>query len=205
MSIAPRFAHSHVLSPVSSSSNSIKSAVQLFLDYNCPFSKKLFNKINTEVIPLLEKKHIADKFDFVFFNVIQPWHYVGSGAYHEVALAVAKLYPDQFWKFSEILFDNRIDDSVTFNKTQKEVVGLAIDLAVKSLEGVDSKKLWELLTPAPDKGNGLQKDNKYFTRYQRTVGVHTTPTVLVDGITFGNIESSTPAEEIVKILEELLD
>ncbi|KAG7809230.1 hypothetical protein KL921_003227 [Ogataea angusta] len=205
MAIAPRYAKSHVYNGPAGLSSGLKHTVQLYLDYNCPFSGKLFRKITGEVVPLLEKKSLLDKFSFVFMNVIQPWHYVGSGAYHEVALAVAKVYPDQFWKFSGVLWDNIMTDSLSYDKTKKQVLATAIDLAAQHLDNVDTEKLWEQVAVPEGGQNQLQKDIKYFTRYHRTVGVHVTPTVFVDGIVVGSIESSTEPEKIVEILQSLLD
>ncbi|KAG7754230.1 hypothetical protein KL947_005040 [Ogataea haglerorum] len=196
MAIAPRYAKSHVYNGPAGLSGGLRHTVQLYLDYNCPFSGKLFRKITGDVIPLLEKKNLLDKFSFVFMNVIQPWHYVGSGAYHEVALAVAKVYPEQFWQFSGVLWDNVMTDSLSYEKTKKQVLATAIDLAAQHLDHVEPAKLWEQVAVPEGGQNQLQKDIKYFTRYHRTVGVHVTPTVFVDGMVVGSIESSTQPEKI---------
>lgn len=205
----PKYYASHVHTVSNSSKERVP--VELFLDYNCPFSAKLFTKVNKELIPLLKEQGIADNFEFVFINVVQPWHHLNSGTQHEVALAVAKLYPDQFWKFSQALFDHIAEyyDTELYETTRKQVYAKLIKLAVDTLDNVDAEKIWDLVqiqpsaTPA-NKGNKIAVDLKYFTRYERTIGVHVTPTVSVSGIIAPNVESSTDASKIADILSAQL-
>ncbi|VEU20042.1 DEKNAAC100363 [Brettanomyces naardenensis] len=212
-SIHPRFYKTHVVNAGGVSSSKPTISVELFLDYNCPFSGKLFKKVNTELIPLLKSQGIADEFDFALIHVVQPWHHINSGASHEVALAIAQAYPDQFWAFSSILFENitQFYDTELYNLSRKQVYEKLIKLAVDNLRSIDAKKLWDLVEikrPADglphNSGNKVSDDLKYFTRYQRTVGAHVTPTVFVNGIAFPQIESSTDASAIAKILKQQL-
>ncbi len=147
VNLPPKFKLSHVYKAVNTISNGTtnRNTLELFLDYNCPFSAKLFRKINDEVIPVLKNRSILDKFDIAVINVIQPWHYINSGPQHEVALAVANEYPDQFWKFSRVLFDNIEDyyDTETYELSRKQIVGNLIELAKSNLKDVDEAKLWD--------------------------------------------------------------
>ncbi|ODV85783.1 hypothetical protein CANARDRAFT_27873 [[Candida] arabinofermentans NRRL YB-2248] len=213
--IQPKFNSTHIYksSEGAVSSSSPKHSVEFFLDYDCPFSAKLFKKLNDEIIPLLKSKGILGEFDLTIINVIQPWHHINSGVMHEVALAVANEYPSQFWKFSTVLFENiqSFYDSETFDLSRKQITQKAIDLAVANLKDIDGSALWKWLVISKNAdgspsnaGNKLAKDVKYFTRYHRTIGVHVTPTVSVDGIPNGSIESSSPAQDIVKILSDIL-
>lgn len=184
--------------------------VEMFMDYNCIFSGRLFTKVNREVVPLLQQKKLADKFEFSFIHVVQPWHHINSGAEHEVALAVSKVYPGQFWKYSQVIFDNgsQFYDTEMYNVTRKEAYGKLIKLAVDNLDSVSAEKLWEQVAVPPtadgkpgQTGNNVAADLKYFTRYERTLGVHVTPTVFVNGIVSPKIESSSEPSKIVEVLE----
>lgn len=55
-----------------------------------------------------------------------------------------------------------------------------------------------------NEGNGATVDVKYFTRYQRTVGVHVTPTVTIDGIVDNSVSSGSSEDELIKVFESKL-
>lgn len=204
----PRYLTSHVYKY-----KPFANTVEVFLDYNCPFSGKMFIKIQDEIIPLLEKEGLGDKYNIVFVNVVQPWHGVQSSILHDVSFAVGKVVPESFWNVSRILFDNikTFYDSETFNKTRCQIGDEVIELCEKDEKIGSSEigKIRELIRPAQatadgganNAGNGIAKDNKYFARYARTLGVHITPSVLVNGIYIPSIESSTDARKIIEMLE----
>jgi hypothetical protein len=54
-----------------------KHTIELYLDYVCPFSAKMFKTIQTSVRPLIEKKYSAPGVRLIFRQQIQPW-YVSS-------------------------------------------------------------------------------------------------------------------------------
>lgn len=201
--LSPKYGASHVYGKAIKNNNS----VQLFLDYDCPFSAKIFSKIHKEVIPQVEKKH-PGKFSFVVMNVIQPWHPT-STLMHEVALAVAKVHPDRFWDYSQYLFDNqsKFFDTETLNETRVDtiarLVDLACDLIGKETHESEIRSLVHIDTSSrpSNAGNKIAASVKYFTKYARGLGVHVTPTVFVNGVVSPSIESSTPSERIVEILE----
>ncbi len=210
----PKFYKSHVFNGSQRSNVGVqRTTVEYFLDYNCPFSAKIFKKLNNELLPILKSKGIDNKFDITFVNVVQPWHHLNSGASHEVALAVAQAYPTQFWKFSSVLFEHieEFYDTELYETTRKQLYAKLIKLAVENLEDVDANKLWSLVEIKPssdgkphNSGNEVTNDLKYFTRYERTLGVHVTPTVAVNGIIKPNIESSTDSSKVATILENEL-
>lgn len=204
----PRYFKSHIYNFDAETSHNANS-IEVFLDYNCPFSGKIFKKIQDELIPLIKKKNLEEKYNLIFINVVQPWHGFQSSILHDVSFAVGKVEPELFWKFSRVLFDNieKFYDSEVFDLTRRQVTEKVIKLAVDNLK-IDEKKLWDYLDikrnedDSPSNfGNAVAKDNKYFTRYERTLGVHVTPSILINGIYQPNIESSTPADEILTILE----
>lgn len=74
--------------------------LELYLDYVCPFSKKMFNTVYTSVFPLIKKKY-PDKVQIIFRQQIQPWH-PSSTIVHEAGVAVLKIQPSRFWEFSKV-------------------------------------------------------------------------------------------------------
>lgn len=74
--------------------------LELYLDYVCPFSAKMFNTVYTSVFPLI-KKNYATKVQILFRQQIQPWH-PSSTLVHEAGVAVLKLQPAKFWDFSKV-------------------------------------------------------------------------------------------------------
>jgi protein-disulfide isomerase len=188
------------------------STVEIFLDFNCPFSAKMFIKLQDEILPLLKEKKVEDKFNLIFINVVQPWHGVQSSILHDVSFAVSKVRPDLFWKFSRILFDNisKFYDNMIFNKTRNEITNEIIDLfkAIENVKIDDVEKIKDLmivqgfndLANPNNNGNKLAPDSKYFARYQRTLGIHVTPSIVLNGIYLNTIESSTDSTKIVDIL-----
>ena|ERR1700679_4295643 len=50
-----------------------KHTIELYLDYVCPFSAKMFKTIQTSVRPLIEKNYSAPGVRLIFRQQIQPW------------------------------------------------------------------------------------------------------------------------------------
>lgn len=212
--IAPKYSVTHALQPFKSFKTS-PHVINLYVDYDCPFSAKLFLKFKSTVIPKVEKSY-PGKFQFVLMNVIQPWH-PNSIYMHEFALATAKLIresgkgdSDLFWNVSESLFKNikKMYDNANSDRSRNqiyddlyEIVSKDVDLPFTKLELLDNLVVKQVSSEEEydNSGNAVAVDIKYFTRYQRTVGVHVTPAVSVNGITNPSIESSTEPEDLVKI------
>ncbi|AET39681.1 DsbA family protein Ecym_4660 [Eremothecium cymbalariae DBVPG len=180
--------------------NAIQNTIQLYLDYCCPFSGKLFLRWYDEIFPTVQSN---TKYQIVIQNVIQPWH-IGSQYMCETALAVAKLKPEKFIPFSKALFESqqRWFDSNTADKSRNEIY---TELALFAQESVNlpADSLLPLLLVSSDDGNAVVKDVKYFTRYHRQNGVHVTPTLALNGIIIPAIESSTPTDRVWKIIDPL--
>ncbi|KAI5949183.1 hypothetical protein KGF57_004781 [Candida theae] len=218
--ISPKYSLTHYYLGLNTLSGAKKAPhiVNLYLDYTCPFSAKLFLKLFQTVIPNLQKKH-PDAFQFVFVNAIQPWH-PNSIFLGEFALAYAKLLRENprgdehesFWKFNKAVFENQKQfyDNSNIRLTRNEIYGQIYDVVSKELNlHVDKDKLLAELKikeggePA-NEGNGATVDVKYFTRYQRTVGVHVTPSVTVDGIVDSSVSSGSSEDELIKVFESKL-
>lgn len=221
--ISPKYALSHYYHSAKTIAAKLATSphvVNLYLDYNCPFSAKIFLKIE-EVIPKLQNEN-PSQFQFVFVNVIQPWH-PSSVLLHEYALAVAQLLretvPERsnelFWKVSGTLFKNKekFYDSSTTNIGRNDLYISINDTVFDDLDlPFEKSKVLKKLTvteekdisKATNKGNDATVDVRYFTRYLRGVGVHVTPTVSVDGIVNDSISSGSAVTELVEIFKGYL-
>jgi hypothetical protein len=96
MALAPRFAGQRF----SAASAPVLHTLELYLDYVCPYSLKMFNTMYTSVFPLIQEKY-SSKVQVIFRQQIQPWH-PSSTLVHEAGVAVLKLQPAKFWDFSKV-------------------------------------------------------------------------------------------------------
>lgn len=164
--------------------------LELYLDYCCPFSAKIFRVLQNTVTPLIKANpQWSQSLAVIFRQQVQPWH-PSSTLTHEAALAVLRLNPEKFWEFSARLFDEQksfFDINVvneTRNDTYKRLAKIAAAV------GVDEAKVYELLVipekaESPDAlnvGNGVTNDLKVVTKMNRLIGVHVTPTGVFDGV-----------------------
>ncbi|KAI9744391.1 MAG: hypothetical protein M1818_001920 [Claussenomyces sp. TS43310] len=198
MALAPKFA-GQKLSALSSPQS--PHTLELYLDYVCPFSAKLFKTVYTTVYPLIQDKY-ADKVQLIFRQQVQPWH-PSSTLVHEAAVAVLRLAPDKFWPFSAALFADQqryFDVSVvgeTRNDTYRRLARLGASV------GVDADDMYGLLAvsdkPGPDGalnvGNGVTDDLKVLIKTARLVGVHVSPTAVFDGVVNNDISSGWGKKE----------
>jgi protein-disulfide isomerase len=216
--ISPKYAGTHYFVSSLKANTVPPHVVNLYLDFNCIFSAKLYGKLYNEVIPRLQKEQ-PDKFQFVFVQVIQPWH-PPSVLINEFAVYVAKLLRDHnvensnklFWELAKVIFENKenVWDSTTAELTRNQTYGHFYDFISKHLKLPFSKEIVlkglqiETAGAPTNNGNEATNDLKYFTKYLRGVGVHVTPTVSVDGIVVPSIESSTEVDELISIFKSHL-
>lgn len=221
--ISPRYSLSHYYHTAKALTAKLTKAphvVNLYVDYNCPFSAKIFFKLQ-KIIPDLQSKH-PGSFQFVFVNVVQPWH-PNSVLLHEYSFVVAQLLrandPEKsnslFWAVSGSLFQNKEQfyDSSTANlgrneiyKKINDVVFDAVELPIEKedvLKGLAIASSSEI-SKASNGGNDATVDVKYFTKYLRGVGVHVTPTVSVDGIVDNSVSSGLEVEKLEEVFESYL-
>ncbi|CAG8972970.1 hypothetical protein HYALB_00008330 [Hymenoscyphus albidus] len=203
MALAPKFA-AQKFSALSQPQT--LHTLELFLDYVCPFSAKMFNTVYSEVFPLIREKY-ADKVQVVFRQQVQPWH-PSSTLVHEAAVGVVQL-GGNFWGFSDILFKDAKSyyDVNVVNETRNQTYGRLAKLGAKA--GVDEDSLLKLLLisdkPGEDgslnTGNGVTNNLKVLIKMNRLVGVHVSPTVIFDGVVENSISSSFTGKQWAEWLE----
>ncbi|KAH8682216.1 hypothetical protein BX600DRAFT_478990 [Xylariales sp. PMI_506] len=208
MAVPPKFA-AHKLQfaqPSAPTAAGVAPAVhtlELFLDYVCPFSAKMFNTVYNTVVPVIkENPQWASGIAIVFRHQVQPWH-PSSTLVHEAGLAVLRLAPEKFWEFSDLLFKHQkeyMDVNIvneTRNASYKRLAKLAGSV------GVDEAKFYELLE-IPDKptadgsvniGNQITADFKVVVKMARLVSVHVSPTAIFDGVVANEISSGWGKQE----------
>jgi len=183
--------------------------LEIYLDYVCPFSAKLFFRLVNDVVPLLKKNPAwADSLTIIFRPQVQPWH-PSSTLVHEAALAVLQIQPDKFWDFSAKLFEEQQEyfDVNVVNETRNNTYKRLAKVAAKA--GVDADRIYKMLA-IPDKpgedgslnsGNAVTADLKVVTKMNRLIGVHVTPTGVFDGVV-QDIGSSWDANQWKEWLEK---
>ena len=130
----------------------------------------MFKTLYKKVIPEAAEKPYANRVQFIFRQMVQPWH-PSSSLVHEAGLAVLKLDGSRFWDFSERLMEDQksyFDESVV-NESRNETYKRLAKLGASS--GVDERKMYKLLVipekpkeEASNVGNGVTDDLKLITK-----------------------------------------
>ncbi|KAI0307067.1 hypothetical protein B0F90DRAFT_1622059 [Multifurca ochricompacta] len=181
--------------------------LDIFLDYVCPFSRKLSRAIDNIVKPLVD---IGGKYEgkikIIFRNQVQPWH--GSSTFtHEAGLAVALVAPEKFWSFSLILLNRQDEyyDIPTSTLTPVQIREKLASLFVETGASVNEVNAFtELLKlkGTPNGGVSVTDELKYTVKFSRQNGVHVSPSVLWDGILANEISSSWGDAEWTQFLAQ---
>jgi len=178
--------------------------LQVFLDLDCPFSRKCFKTLyEGSVIDSYKGKPVQ----FLVQNVIQPWHPVGS-LMHEVSLAVKSMQPSSFYPFVNCIFDAQesFSDVATENMTRGQVNEALVALAVEV--GVSREALQERIAltggGGGNAGSATTQEVKWACKYHRSRGVHITPTVFVNGLEASDISSGWTVGEWKELLDDCL-
>ncbi|KAK1781245.1 hypothetical protein QBC45DRAFT_70944 [Copromyces sp. CBS 386.78] len=216
MALPPKFAGQRLIPTKGAGASSFPSqplhTVEIFLDYVCPFSAKIYNTLYTSLFPALaaDPSGLSSKLQFIFRHQVQPWH-PSSTLTHEAGLAVQRLAPTKFWDFSAALFKDQkaYFDVSLVNETRNETYKRLAKLASQSV-GVDEKEVYELLTiptEAADDGslnvgNAMTNDLKVVIKMARLVSVHVSPTVIFDGVVAGDVSSSWTVEQWLEFLKK---
>ncbi|KAI1815571.1 thioredoxin-like protein [Poronia punctata] len=203
MALAPKFAGQKLAFASPGDVAPTLHTVEVFLDYVCPFSAKLFNTLYHVVAPLVRNNpKWSSSVQFIFRQQVQPWH-PSSTLTHEAALAVLQIAPAKYWAFSDALFKDQqayFDVNVvreTRNDTYRRLAKLAATV------GVDETAVYDRLV-IPDKpaedgslnvGNEVTNDLKVLVKTARLVGVHVSPTVIFNGVVANEVSSSWTKEQ----------
>jgi len=204
MALAPKFAGQKFAATNAPTLHTL----ELYLDYVCPFSAKMFKTVYTSVFPLIKSKY-ASKVQILFRQQIQPWH-PSSTLVHEAGVAVLKLQPNKFWDFSKALFDDAksfYDVNIVNETRNKSYERLA---KIGAQVGINEQEMYRLLQisdkPGPDgslnTGNQVTNDLKVLVKMNRMQGIHVTPTVVFDGVVENSISSSFTGEQWEEWLEK---
>lgn len=171
----------------------------------------MFKTVANDLAPKLNSDPaLASNIQIIFRQQIQPWH-PSSTLVHEAAVAVLRLAPSRFWDFSGALFaaqKDYFDVNVVNeprNQTYRRLARLAADSA-----GVKEDEVYGLLAisdkPGEDgslnSGNGVTADLKVVVKMARLVGVHVSPTVILDGVVANEVSSGWSVEQWVEWLKE---
>ncbi|KAF9573295.1 hypothetical protein EC968_008835 [Mortierella alpina] len=177
-----------------------RHTLELYLDYVCPFSAKLWDQVYHNVLPWLEKEH-PGQVQIILRNQIQPWH-PSSTLTAEAALAVEKVDPSVFAPYSDALFKQQksfFDEAVVEKSRNEQYKALA--LLAASIRTTMSPLIEEIvydqlhIYPVQDSnrstntGNKVSNDLKYFIKIGRQNGIHVSPTALWDGVVENAISS----------------
>ena len=130
---------------------------------------------------------------------------------HEAGVAVNQLSPSRFWAFSSALFAEQESfyDVSLVNETRNATYARLAKIG--AAVGVDESAMLKVLT-IPEKasddgslnvGNGVTTDMKVLVKMARLVGVHVSPTVIVDGVVDNSISSGWSKEQWGEYLEKL--
>lgn len=200
MALPPKFSGQLL---ASGSTTEAKHTIELYLDYVCPFSAKLFKTFYTKVVPLIEQKYTSPGVRVIFRQQIQPWH-PSSTLTHEAGAAVLKTAAKSFWAFSEKLFEQQKDyfDVNVVNESRNDTYKRLAKLA-GAVDGIDEKTILDLLLvsdkPGQDGalniGNKVTDDVKFLVKANRVTGVHVSPTVLFNGVEERSISSGWTVEQ----------
>ncbi|KAF2836569.1 hypothetical protein M501DRAFT_996776 [Patellaria atrata CBS 101060] len=205
MALAPKFIGQKFAAGISPTTT---HTLDIYLDYVCPFSRKMFNSLYTHVLPTVETRY-RGKLAIIFRQQIQPWH-PSSTLTHEAGAAVLKLAPNKFYEFSYKLFEKQTEffDVSVVNETRNQTYKRLAEIA--GSVGVDEGEVFRLLeiqdTPGEDgslnSGNGITDDLKVLVKVNRLVGIHVTPTVIFNGAVENAISSSFTKEQWEEWLEK---
>lgn len=207
MALPPKFAGQRL----PAAAHGFQHTLELYLDYVCPFSAKLFNTFYTTFGPVISRQDHS-KLQVIFRQHIQPWH-PSSTLTHEAGAAVLKIAPEKFWEFSAALFNRQEEfyDVSVVNETRNRTYERLAKIA--SSVGVNEHRMLELLVVSDrpgengtlNVGNQVTNDIKAMVKLNRVVGVHVSPTVFFDGIEERGISSSFTATQWEEWLRKNVD
>ncbi|KAG8976288.1 hypothetical protein FRC05_004204 [Tulasnella sp. 425] len=172
--------------------------LEFFYDIVCPFSRKSYANLRSVLEPQFVNDKYKDKLKIIIRLQPQPWH-VASHFCHEAVLAVARVAPDQLLNYLDVLYpvnETFYDipaSTLTPVQIREKLAGIAEPV-------IGSEKLAavnELLKhkSTPNGGVGVTEELKYSIKISRQNSIHTSPTVLWDGLVQEQVSSSWGEKE----------
>jgi len=175
--------------------------LELWLDYVCPFSAKLFrNAVAPFLAPSVTSGPLKGKVNVILRLQVQPWH--GSSTFtHEAALAVGRIAPGSFFDYTALLFKKQEDffDRPVADLTPAQIREKLVALA-NEIPSIDKAKIPEIKDAltykgSPNGGIAVTDDLKWNIKLSRQNGVHVSPTAIWDGLIVSDISSSWGEKE----------
>ena len=160
-------------------STSPKIVIEVFLDYICPYSKKIVKTLKqNNIISSYSERGVC----FTFYQVPQPWHFQTTFC-HAVSLSFQQLHPEKFDDFFHLLFEHQEEffDDVIKNKTKGQILEELGTLAESVGGDKDEVILLSEMDGAAHDGRSIAGELKFVTKFHRKRGVHVTPTVFLNG------------------------
>jgi hypothetical protein len=186
--------------------------LEVFVDFACPFSKKIFDMLTGVVLPFYKNQAGAGgcKLKINFMQTPQPWH-PQSGLMHEAVLASWLLGGKQCYQRAyEVLMEkrDRFTDVETFDKTRRQIYADLAKLLASSGVPLEEKEIIRILSL--DLSNGQKNSGtqacqalKWYVKYHRLHGMHVTPTCTING-TEANTSSGWTLEQWQGLLDPIL-
>jgi len=180
--------------------------LDMFLDYVCPFSAKIANKVETILKPLLGPgSKYEGKVKVIIRLQVQPWH-SSSTLTHEAGLAALRVSPENFWRFSLELFKQQEDyfDIPSQDLSPRQIREKLAQLASNVLPPNALAEFRDLLTlkGSLNGGTGVTDDLKYNIKISRQNSIHVSPTVMWDGLIANEVSSGWEQKNWVDFFEQ---
>ncbi|KZO94860.1 hypothetical protein CALVIDRAFT_599606 [Calocera viscosa TUFC12733] len=183
------------------------NTLELFIDYNCPYSNKLLhNGVDPVIKPFVTQ---GGKYEGVIKLIFrlnpQPWH-ASTTFMHEGSVAVALAAPEYWYEFTLLLYKNqhRWYESQAAQLTPTQIRGQIGDLA-ESLIGPEKGAKVKDLLKIPGDGNHTNKvteEFKYNIKISRQNGIHVTPSACWNGLHVPSVSSSWGEKEWTEFFAE---
>lgn len=198
MSLLPKYA---AYSLQSSSKEQRRHTIELFLDFVCPPSARLWS---TVVVDNNLPNKYKSQIEFIFRHQIQPWH-TQSTLVHTVIMAVAREQPTRLFDAITGLFKRQRElfDEYVEKKSQIEVYEKILSILKEETQIQLDINLFRTKLTESNAGNSLTTDVKYHIKYARKHAVHVSPTVFVDGLEDSDISSQWTVEQWNTYLDKL--